>query len=390
MIMRRLVLAALVAGFASHPACARTDDEALQRSFIEGAQLLEAGNAPRAEEIFRELLKATDSARVKLELARALYVQGQYAESKKLFQEVSMAPDTPWRVRDNITPFVQQIEEKTGYLKFGVTVVSDSNPRNLAAQKEFSIGDLRVTPTEAPKKVYGLRYSARGWLPIQDGAAAYLAASYTDYPGADFDRLTTDFGLAKPLTESGRLRGKAGVELASFGGKLLYQFPYVGLDAVIAESSSSRLAGELKLGKIKLPDFGYQDAVFSSGAVSLRYLASESVTATLRTSIEYSRASERPYSYYGWDLGPGVNWFWASKAYLVGANASVGARQYADVDPIFGKQRSDSKTKLELTLGNKQWRWRNNYATLVGSLEQNRSNVDFYSYRKANLSVSIE
>lgn len=390
MTMRRLVLAVLVAGFASHSACARTDDEGLQRSFIEGAQLLEAGDARRAEEIFRELLKATDSARVKLELARALYVQGKYAESKKLFQEVSLAADTPWRVRDNITPFVQQIEEKTGYLKFGVTVVSDSNPRNLAAQKEFSIGDLRVTPTEAPKKVYGLRYSARGWLPMQSRAAAYLAASYTDYPGADFDRLTTDVGLATPLTESGRLRGKAGEELGSFGGRLLYQFPYVGLDAVIAESSSSRIAAELKLGKIKLPDFGYQDAVSSSGAVSIRYLASESVTATMRTGLEYSRASERPYSYYGWDLGPGVNWFWVSKAYSFGANASVGARKYADVDPIFGKQRSDSKTKLELTLGNKQWRWRNNYATLIASVEENRSNIDFFSYRKANLSVSIE
>ena len=110
----------------------------------------------------------------------------------------------------------------------------------------------------------------------------------------------------------------------------------------------------------------------------------------MRTGLEYSRAAERPYSYYGWDLGPGVNWFWASKVYLVGANASLGAREYADVDPIFGKQRSDSKTKLELTLGNKQWRWRNNYATLIASVEENRSNIDFYSYRKANLSVSIE
>src|SRR5438093_6987219 len=150
--MRRLLLAVMVAcSFASHPACARTDDDGLQRAFIEGVQLLEAGDPRRAEEIFRELLKATDSPRVKLELARALYLQGKYAESKKLFQEVALQPDTPWRVRDNIAPFVQQIEEKTGYLKFGVTLVSDSNPRNLAAQKEFSIGDLRVMPTEAPE-----------------------------------------------------------------------------------------------------------------------------------------------------------------------------------------------------------------------------------------------
>ena len=389
--MRRLALAIVVAaGLASNRAPARADEDALQRSFIEGVQLLEAGNAQRAEEIFRDLLKATDGPRVKLELARTLYLEGKYAESKKLFQEVSMQPDTPWRVRDNITQFVQQIEEKTGYLKFGVSVVSDSNPRNLAAQKEFSIGDLRVTPTEAPKKVMGLRYSARGWLPIQDGASGYLAASYTDFPGGDFDRLTTDVGIAKSLSDSGRVRGKAGVELGTFGGRPLYQFPYVGLDSVIAESASYRLAGELKLGKLRLPDFGYQDAVYSSGAVSVRYLHSQAVTATLRTGVEYSRASERPYSYYGWDVGPGINWLWAETAYLVGVSASLGSRKYADADPIFGKQRSDSKTKLEVTLGNKQWRWRNSYVALVASVEENRSNIEFYSYRKANLSVSVE
>src|SRR5687768_17727444 len=118
----------------------------LQRAFVEGMQQLEGGDAAGAEVIFRGMLQDTDSARVKLELARALYVQGKLDEAKALFREVSFQSDTPWRVRDNIAHFVRNIEERTGYLKLGVTMISDSNPRNLAEQKEFAIGGLQVTP----------------------------------------------------------------------------------------------------------------------------------------------------------------------------------------------------------------------------------------------------
>lgn len=387
--MRRLAFALmLVSGLAF----AQTSDEDLQRAFIEGAQQLQAGNLARAEEIFREMLKVTDSPRVRLELARTLFLQGKYREAKKLFQEVSLQSDTPWRVRDNITHFVREIEDRTGYLKFGVTIVSDNNPRNLAAQKEFSIGDLRVTPTEAPKKVTGLRYSAQGWKPVSEPirAAGYFAASYTDYPGQDLDRLTTDAGIAKNLSDSGRIRGKAGIELGTFGGRRLYSFPYLGLDSVLAESDSYRVASELKAGKVNFPDFAYLDATLWSGALSARRAVSQSVAATMRAGVEHSRAAERPYSYYGWDLGPGVSTFWPDSAFLVGANMSLGSRKYVDVDPLFGQAREDSKTRVEVTVGNKKWRWRNSYVALVASLEQNRSNIEFYSYRKTNISIVVE
>ena len=174
---------------------ARADEDALQRAFAEGMQAQQAGELSRAESIFRGMLESTDSPRVKLELARTLFLQGKYPEAKRLFKDVSLRDETPWRVRDNIALFVREIEERTGYLKFGFTAVSDSNPGNVARQKEFSIGDLRVTPTEAPKKMSGLRYSAQGWLPLAAiGSSGYATASYVDYPEQDFDRLTVDAG----------------------------------------------------------------------------------------------------------------------------------------------------------------------------------------------------
>jgi len=261
----------------------------------------------------------------------------------------------------------------------------------VARQKEFSIGDLRVTPTEAPRKMTGLRYSAQGWLPIEAiGASGYATGSYVDYPEQDFDRLTVDAGLVRNLTQSGRLRGKAGLEFGTQGGNGLYRYPYIGLDTLLAQSESSRLAAELRLGRVLFPDFDYLDATYRSAAFSLRQEMSHTVAGTLRAMVEGSRAEEKPYSYYGWDLGPGISTFWPQYTFLVGANFSVGARKYAEVDPVFGQRREDERARAELTVGNKKWRWRDNYVVLVASVEETRSNIGFYSYRKSNVSLVVE
>lgn len=384
--MRAVLFFVLLAAFG-----AGADEDALQRAFVQGMQAQQAGDLGRAESIFRDMLASTESPRVKLELARTLFLQGKYEQAKRLFKEISMQSETPWRVRDNIALFVREIEERTGYVKFGLTVVSDSNPGNLARQREFSIGDLQLTPTEAPKRLTGLRYSARAWRPLKPiGAAGYVSASYVDYPTEKFDRLTLDAGLARNLAESGRVRGKAGLEFGTSDGSSLYRFPYLGLDAVIAQSEAYRLAGELKFGRVQFSDFDYLDATYRSGALSLRRELSQTVAGTLRAAVEGSRAAEDPYSYYGWDIAPGISTFWPRLAFLVGANLSFGSRKYADADPLFGERREDGRTRLELTVGNKKWRWRDSYVALAASLEENRSNIGFFSYRKANLSVVVE
>ena len=359
---------------------------------MKAMQQLEAGELVAAESTLRGMLEQTTSPRVQLELARTLYLEGRYAEAKTLFLDISARADTPWQVRDNIALFVDRIEEKTGYLKFGLTVVSDSNPRNLSAQREFSIAGLKVTPTEAPKKIHGLRYAARGWLPISEsaGIGAYTAAAYVDFPGSEFDRLSADAGLTKSLLKSANLGGKAGVESATLGGRVVYSMPYVGLQSAVGVGERSRLATELKLGYLHLPDFSYQDATFSSAAISLRHRLAPQASAVMRTSVERSNASERPYSYWGWEVAPGVNWLWPQTAFYVGTTASFARRRYGEVDPLFGEVRADSRTRLEVSLGNKNWRWRRSNVVITASLEENHSSIEFFSYHKTNLSVSVE
>ena len=385
--MRALAFVALLATALAGQA----GEAALQRAFGQGLQALAVGEAARAEALFRRLLEQTSSARVKLELARALHAQGKWEEAGRLFREVSYQPETPWRVRDNIAHFMRDIEERTGYLKLGVTVIADSNPRNLAEQKEFAIGGLRVTPVEAPEKLTGLRYSARGWLPFAPGGTAgFLAASYADYPGQDVDRLTVDLGMVQPIAAQGRVRLKPGLEVGSFGGRRLYRFPYAGVDAVLAQAATAVLTGEAKLGKVVFRDFDYLDATVVSVAASARKRVSQETGVSFQGALERSRARERPYSYDGWDLGPGFDTFVPGWTLMLGARGTAGGRKYAAVDPLFGERREDRKRRLELSVGNKRWRWRDSHVSLVLGVERNHSNIGFFSYRKTHVSLVVE
>lgn len=385
-----LLAVALTAG--PGPAAAGMDNETLQRSFIEAMQRLEAGDLELAESILRSMLKDTRRPRVKLELARALFTQGKYKESKALFDEIMTRTDTPWRVRDNIAHFVRLIEERIGYLKLASTFVSDSNPRNLPPQKKLSIGNLQLTPTEAPKKLTGSRYSVQGWLPVNRPfhGGGYLTASLFDYSGYDSDRLTVDFGALKELSDDGRVRAKAGFEFGMLGGRQLYQFPYLGLDSVLAERESSRVAAEAKISRINVPNAGYLDATAASAGASWRKALSPAAVASFSGTIEFSDAKERPYSYHGWEFSPGINVFREQSLFLFGVRAAVGARNYHDTDPLFGERRSDTRYRLEVSLGNKRWRWQDRYISLRASFERTDSSIGFYSYDRFNVSVVMD
>jgi tetratricopeptide (TPR) repeat protein len=391
---RQACLAAAFACLAAGAAFAQGFDPELQRAFIEGARLLEAGDYEAAARIFRALVQRTNSPRIKLELARTLYQLKQYRESRALFKEVQLEPDIPWQVRDNIDRFMHSIDNVLGYVRFSASVVSDSNPRNITSQRDFTIGGVRLTfqPPQDNKRVTGLHYGVQAYQPIlpESRLAGYFTGSYLDYPSSSLDRLTVDGGLAKELGGEGGPRVRAGIEAGTFGDKRLYDFPYAGYLQPLSRSASHNLNAELKLGRVNFPHFGHLDATYASGTLSAFKALSQTVAVSLGGTVERSRAEEAPYSYYGAAFAPGIAWLMTEPALLVKAELAFGRRQYGAVDPLFGEERLDRRARLDLSVRSKQWRWRNFTPGLVLSIDRTKSNIDFYSYEKVNLSLVLE
>jgi hypothetical protein len=392
---RQAILVAVLTCSVAGPAVAQeTYDPELQRAFIEGARLLEAGDLEAAARKFGELLKRTNSPRVKLELARTLYLLNRYPEARALFRQVQLEPDVPWQVRDNIDGFIQAIDNIIGYVRFSASLVSDSNPRNITSQREFTIGGFRLTfqPPADNEKVTGLRYAVQAFRPIdrETGLAAYFAGSYLDYPASSLDRLTVDAGVSKELGEANGPRLRGGIEAGTFGDKRLYEFPYAAFLQPLSRSPVHQVQAELKVGQVNFRHFGYLDADYASVSLAGFRAVSQTVGLSLGATLENSSAREKPYSYYGATVAPGIAWLWTDPALLVRAEFGFGERRYADIDPLFGEERRDRRIRLDLSMRSKQWRWMNFTPVLILSVDRNESNIDFYSYEKVNLSLALE
>ena len=331
---------------------------------------------------------------MKLELARALFLLGEYREARALFREVQLEPDVPWQVRDNIDVFVQRIDNIVGYLKFNLTVVSDSNPRNITREREFTIGGVRLTfvPPEDNERVTGLRYGVRAYEPLvrQRALSAYFTGTYLDYPTEELDRLTVDGGLVKEIGGDAGAKLRAGMEAGTFGGQRLYRFPYLGYLQPLSQSPVKTLQAEFRLGRVKFPHYEYLDAWYVSGSAAALRAMSQTLALSFTATAEDSRASEAPYSYYGVTLAPGVAWLITKPALLLKAELAFGQRRYGGADPLFGETRFDERIRLDLSVRSKQWRWMNFSPAVVFSLEKTESSIGFYSYEKTNLSLAME
>ena len=110
----------------------------------------------------------------------------------------------------------------------------------------------------------------------------------------------------------------------------------------------------------------------------------------MRATAEHSEAYEHAYSYDGIAMGPGIFYLFTDPPVLVGANVLFGMRRYGGIDPLFGVRREDHRLAVELTVQHKELRWQGMTPTFIVSLEQNRSDIDFYAYRKANVAIAIQ
>ena len=107
-------------------------------------------------------------------------------------------------------------------------------------------------------------------------------------------------------------------------------------------------------------------------------------------TLERSQAYERPYTYNGAAIAPGISWLMAQPAVQMRAELGLSARRYAALDPFFGERRTDNKIRVDLGAKSKQWRLFSYRPALSVGIERNRSSIEFYAYRKVNFSVALE
>jgi len=103
-------LAAAVALLLPSIAAGQAVDEN-QRAFEAGLQAAARGQWPIAIVLLTDLAERTDQPRVRLELARVLYLAGEFRRSKAEFLKV-YRHDIPYPVRRSINIYLDEIDQR--------------------------------------------------------------------------------------------------------------------------------------------------------------------------------------------------------------------------------------------------------------------------------------
>lgn len=277
--------------------------DSLQVLFLLGINELNKGNYAGAVDIFRALAKETESPRVKLELARALFLDRRYRASKKVFQEVLKQSDIPWAVQENIRAYLDEIDSALGYVKFGLSLVSDSNPRNFTDSRQVMIAGqlLTIMPPEDIGEVYGVRFSVNATKALTDKGRliGYLSTYYSHFEKVQFDRGVADIGLLYSFQAFPKFKIRAGIEESIYGGRHLYEFPYAGLIFTPYFSGQFGMNNQLKVGWLRVPEATHLNAANLSLTTKMNMNLSRGILGYIDLYLEKSMTDEKAYAYHG-------------------------------------------------------------------------------------------
>ncbi len=366
--------------------------DSLQAQFILGGIALNNRDYEAAVAIFSDLLRKTNSPRVKLELARALFLAHRFKDAKQVFQEVLSERSIPWAVKQNVRLYLDEIDSTLGFVKFGLSFVSDSNPRNFTSSKEVMIAGqiLNVVPLEDNREIRGIRYKMTTGKSFSDDGRmlGFFNLSFTDFEQSQFDLWTGDTGFIYAFESLPQLRSRTGFEYSEQGGTKQYDFPYTSLLYTPDPVQQFRLNHEFKIGRLHVPSAPHLNANNYTLTTNFTRALENGVLVKGDLSIEKSHAIEDPYSYYGGSVGFGADL--PLNSWGVELFGSVGKRLYEGIDPFFGAKRDDTRKRYGLMVSNKNIKFFNFMPEIGVIYKQNDSSLDFFSYDKINFVFSLK
>lgn len=370
-----------------------TATDPLQILFEIGVEEVKKGNYASAVDIFESLAQKTKSPRVRLELARALFLDRRFKAAQEVFEDVLQQPDIPWTVQENILAYLELIDSALGYIRLGLSVVSDSNPRNFTDSRQIVIAGqpLEIIPPEDNTEVIGLRYSVSAAKAFTETAwlAGYMDAAFSDFSGSNFDRWGADVGFLMSPKISPKVRYRIGLEESYFAKEHLYEFPYVGVRYTPQPLYQFRFNSELKIGRLGVPDADYLEATNFSLTTNVARQASSRIYTTGDLYLENSIAEEDAYSYYGGALGLSFSVDFLQN-WRVKPFTSLGKRLYRAEDPFWGETRKDTRFMVGITLTKINLDILG-YTPEVGVLyEETTSNIDYYTFDKLGIILKFD
>jgi hypothetical protein len=364
--------------------------------FLLGLLAVEAADYRLAIRHFRAILSREPGAmRVRLELARAFYLDGDYENAFRQFQ-FARAGNPPESVVASIDRFLSLIrQQKSWSYSLSMAVAPDTNINNGTSDREAVIFGLPFELSDDARRRSGTGVAVEGgaeFAPrISERARLRIGAAvqHREYSGKDYDDLTVALHTGPRL-----VTGKWDLNLLGtgfqrrLGGRRLSEGFGAKVEATHHSDARTAISAGLSLQQIRYPHFPlHSGAAYSAWAGVTRALTPASF---LTGRIGVSRKEARSGDLQNWSRWISVGYYRDLPAgFSVYGEPSYWDSRYDDPDPFFGVLRKDTIVQLRLAVLNRRIDVRGFTPRLAVTFARRRSTIDLYDYSQRRIEVGV-
>ena len=340
-----------------------------------------------AIEVFDYLYKKTKSNRVLLEKGRSLYLAGRYKEAESLFLALYFNHDLPTGIRPTLSKYITSSRKKGSKLNWSMGFSRDSNPTNETFRDVVKVLGQTVTVNKPVRKeTTGLWLNLLAEQPIGEHSKLYANVRHFDAPNNLNDNQLIGVGYRSENTfsEGGFLQLLASGKWTSGA---LYSTG-ITLSTGIRPVKNSTLVLKVDVGQNDLVGHTVFDSNHINIALSkdlyqnnIAAVGAELGVANVMRADPYNSSQARYIKLNVRSSWPDISPFYQLTYKQV---------EHRGRDPFFLVQRSDEYVNhvLGFKLGGIQIR---EFVPEVSiSFDDNRSNIDYFDYRKKFIGFSIK
>ncbi len=364
--------------------------------FLSGILAVAKKDYPRAIRVFRALLiDHPDAPRIRLELARAYFLDKDYLNADRQFRLVRTGRHPP-EVLANIDQYLFAIrQDKDWSWSLSLALAPDTNLNAATSSREVTLGGLPFELSDAARKRSGIGLSAEGMVEyaprIGPGSRLRLglAAQRREYSGSGFDDMVVAVHagprlvskrLDTSLLATGFIRWYGGDPLLrAAGGRVevaWYPSPNLTVTGALAAQVLDHARDETRDGALYSARLGLFQPLGTTSAIA----AKGGVT----------RQTAREPAHSNWSFEASASYFRELPGgFTVGIEPGFGVTRFDQALPVFGKARSDRSVSAEVSLLNRHIVLSRFTPRVSYAFTRQWSNIDLYAFTRHRVEIGL-